>query len=356
MRGQSTQPDFKGQRVYIGLDIAKRSWEVAISVGGLLHRTFSAPPEPATLARYLHRNFPGASYLCVYEAGYFGFWIQKALIRSGVPCLVVNPADVPTTHKEKTGKTDRVDTRKLVRSLVNGELRGIYVPSTAALHTRSTVRMRGRMIRKQTRCKNQIKAHLEFFGEKPPQELVERHWSRRYIAYLEQLQRERKDEALGALLTELLYLRNLIKDLTRKIRAMAHEPQYRENMQLLMSIPGIGVIVGMTLLTEIVTINRFRRFERLCSYVGLIPTEHSTGETQEMGELTPRRSRFLRHVLIEAAWVTVRQDPALLRDFIALSKRMCKTDAIVRIARKLLARVRFVLMHHQPYRMALVTE
>jgi transposase len=356
MREQSTHPDFKGQRVWIGLDVAKKSWKVAIVVGTVFHRAFAAPPDPRALARYLHRNFPGASFLSVYEAGYCGFWIQKALITYGVPCLVTNPADVPTTHKEKTGKTDRVDTLKLVRSLMNGDLRGIYIPSTAALRARSLVRMRGTFVCKQTRCKNQIKAYLEFYGERPPEDLVYRHWSRRYIAYLEKLQRERQDEALGALLSELLYLRGLVKDLTRTIRVMTHEPRYREDIRLLMGIPGIGMTCGMTLLTEIVTMGRFRRFERLCSYVGLVPTEHSSGESQKIGSLTPRRSRFLRSILIEAAWAAVRQDPELLRCFTELSKRMRKTDAIIRIARKLLARIRFVLKHREPYTTTLLTE
>lgn len=356
MRLQSTQLDFKGQRVYIGLDVAKRSWKVAIFAGRLFHRVFTAPPDPRVLAGYLHRNFPGGSYLAVYEAGYCGFWIQKALVSQGVPCLITNPADVPTTHKEKTGKTDRVDAVKLARSLMNGELRGIYVPSAPVLRARSLVRMRGMFISKQTRCKNQIKAHLEFYGERPPEDMVYRHWSRRYIAYLERVQQERNDDALGVLLTELLYLRDLVKDLTRKIRVMSHDARYGTDMQLVMGISGIGVIGGMTLLTEVVAIGRFRRLERLCSYVGLVPTEHSSGETEKIGELTPRRSRFLRHVLIEAAWVAVRQDPVLLRDFLELSKRMRKTDAIVRIARKLLARVRFVLKHQQPYTTTLVTE
>jgi transposase len=356
MRVQYTQLDFKGQRIWVGLDVAKKSWKVCIIIGTLHHRTFTMPPEPVVLANYLRRNFPGGSYLCVYEAGYFGFWIQKALVRIGIPCMVINPADVPTTHKEKTRKNDRVDTQKLGRSLSNGELRGIYVPSTTALRARSLVRMRATFVSKQTRCKNQIKAYLEFYGERPPEDLARHHWSRRYIAYVEEVQRGQNDEALEALLKELLYLREMIKDLTRRVRTLSHHPRYALNVRLLLTIPGIGVIGAMTLLTEIVSIGRFRRLEHLACFVGLVPTEHSTGETVHIGELTPRKSRALRHMIVEAAWIAVRQDPSLMQVFLELSKRMPKTDAIIRIARKLLNRIRFVLKNHQSYTTTLATE
>jgi transposase len=314
------------------------------------------PPLPVVLANYLQRNFPGAKYSCVYEAGYFGFWIEKALAKLSVDCMVVNPGDVPTTNKEKTSKNDRVDTNKLARSLRNGELRGIYVPSDPALDTRSVVRVRASFVRKQTRCKNQIKAHLEFYGLKVPADLERSHWSRRYIGYVEQLQRERQDHALEALLRELLYLRELIKDLTKKIHQLSLGEVYAHDIQLLLSIPGIGVIAAMTLLTEMVSISRFPKLEHLASFVGLVPGEHSSGETVSVGELTPRRSRELRFIVVEAAWMAVRQDPALLQSYSEFCKRMKKTQAIIRIARKLLNRVRFVLKNQQPYNTSLVTE
>ncbi len=84
--------------------------------------------------------------------------------------MVVNPADVPTKHKEKTGKADKVDCRKLARTLRSGDIKGIYTPSRTEVEERHLIRTRQSMVRKQTRCKNQIKAILFFYGIPFPEE------------------------------------------------------------------------------------------------------------------------------------------------------------------------------------------
>jgi transposase len=99
----------------------------------------------------------------------------------------------------------------------------------------------------------------------------------------------------------------------------------------------------MVVLTEIVDINRFRNLDHLASYVGLIPGEDSSGDTERITGISWRRNPSLRNILIESSWTAVRKDPALLMSFSELSKRMPKNRAIVRIARKLLSRIRYVL-------------
>ena len=101
MQRKITKLNFKGQEIYVGLDTGKKSWKVSILTKDFEHKTFSQPPKPEVLVDYLRRNFPGAKYLCVYEAGYFGFWIHDALREQGVECLVTHPADVPTKDKER---------------------------------------------------------------------------------------------------------------------------------------------------------------------------------------------------------------------------------------------------------------
>jgi transposase len=105
----------------------------------------------------------------------------------------------------------------------------------------------------------------------------------------------------------------------------------------------------MTLLTELHDIGRFKTLDKLCSYVGLIPNTNSSGETDRKTCMTGRRNVQLRVVLIESAWTAVRKDPALMMSFNELSKHMTKTKAIIRIARKLLNRIRYVLKHQQEY-------
>lgn len=344
----ATRVDFTGQPIYVGLDVHKKSWAVSIYTEHCEHKTFTQPPETEVLVSYLRRHFPGASYQAVYEAGYSGFWVHDRLQAQGVRCLVVNPGDVPTKHKERTTKTDRVDCRKLARGLRSGELAGIYVPSRGKLEDRNLLRTRHGMVRKQTRCKNQIKSILRFYGIDVPER---EYWSKRFLAWLDTVRMERAtgDTALRAHLEELSHLRRIIGELNVAVRSLSRAEAYGANVQLLKTIPGISTLGAMTLLTELCDIGRFKDLDHLASFVGLIPKVEASGETEHQGPITRRRNRVLRWILIEATWVAVAKDPALLMSFDRLSRRMRKTKAIVHMARKLLSRIRYVLKNQTPY-------
>jgi transposase len=352
----SNRLDFTGQPIYIGMDVHKKSWSVSIHSAVCEHKTFTQPPEVDILVNYLRRNFPGATYRSVYEAGYSGFWVHDQLVEKGVACTVANPADVPTKDKERRTKRDRIDCRKLARGLRAGEIEGIYVPCRKKLEDRSLVRTRQSMVRKQTRCKNQIKSILLFYGIVLPEEWAERRWSGPFVRWLESLPMERAsgEVALRMHLDELKHLRQIIARLDREIRVLAQTGEYVVQVRLLRTIPGISTLTAMILLTELQEISRFRSLDELASYVGLIPDTRSSGETEHTGELTKRRHAQLRASLVEAAWTAVRKDPALLMAFQESCKRMRKTRAIVKIARKLLNRVRYVLKNQTPYRMGVV--
>lgn len=348
--------DFTGQHIYVGLDVHKKSWNVSIHSAHLEHKTYSQPPDPQVLGNYLRRNFPGAQYHCVYEAGFCGFWIYDRLKEQGLDCLVVNPADVPTNDKERVTKSDRVDCRKLARCLRDGQIHGIYIPSRIKIEDRNLLRIHQNLVKKQTRCKNQIKSFLHFYGKAIPDDVVCSHWSRRYIQELENIPMEGPTGiiSLQTLLAELIHLRGLISKITREIIALSRTEDYRESVKCLKSIPGISTLGAMTLLTELVDIERFACFNRLASYVGFIPDVHGSGEKERQTGLTNRRNPTLRVLLIEAAWVAVRKDPAMMMAFNRLCIRMKKTRAIVPIAKKLLRRVRFVLKNRTAYQLAVV--
>jgi transposase len=338
------------------MDVHKRSWSISILTAQLEHKTFTQPPNVSVLVNYLKRNFPGATYRSVYEAGYSGFWIHDQLQEQGVQCMVVNPADVPTKDKERATKTDRVDCRKLARTLRNGDIHGIYVPPRPKVEDRSLLRTRNSMVRKQTRCKNQIKAILQFYGIQTPDDMTTRSWSKRFIGWIEAVRMERAsgNMALKVHMEELKHLRKILAEMNRAIRELACSDDYRDNVRLLKTVPGISTLIAMTLLTELYDIDRFRTLDRLCSYVGLIPHTESSGETEYTAGMTGRRNAYLRLMLIESAWIAVRKDPALMIAFNDLCKQMPKTKAIVRIARKLLNRIRYVLRNQQEYVPAVV--
>ena len=353
---QVSKLDFTGQRIYTSLDTHKKSWKVSIFTEHFEHKTFTQPPDTEILVHYLQRNFPGAEHRVVYEAGFCGFWIHDRLREKGINCIVVNPADVPTTDKEKKTKSDPVDSRKMARSLRNGELTGIYVPLREKIEDRSLIRTRQAMVKKQTRCKNQIKSALYFYGIVIPEELAEGRWSRKFINWLSEIQMTRASGniALKTLLSELLYLRQTISDLTKEIRRLAHTQEYAENHRLLKSVIGISTLTAMTFLTELVDIDRFKNLDTLASYVGLIPDVQGSGEKETTTGITSRRNPQLRGILIEAAWVAVRKDPAMMMAYNQLLTKVSKKTAIVKIARKLLNRIRYVLKNKREYVPAVV--
>jgi len=348
--------DFTGQQIFIGMDVHKKSWSISILTEHFEHKTFSQPPEVSVLVNYLHRNFPGATYKAVYEAGFSGFWIHDSLREVGVQCIVVNPADVPTKDKERATKTDRIDCRKLARSLRNGELVGIFVPVRTKVEDRSLLRTRRGMVNKQTRCKNQIKSMLALYGIHIPDELAQSHWSRRFINWIDAIRMEKASGnlSLKAHLEELNHLRRIITGLNRSLRALSMTDEYRENVCLLKTVPGISTLTAMTLLTELYSIARFASLDKLASYFGLIPDTNSSGEKDNTTGITKRRNPELRGLIIESAWVAVRKDPALVMAFNRICTHMTKTKAIVRIARKLLNRIRYVLKNQKEYVMAVV--
>jgi transposase len=349
---KSTKIDFKNQTLYIGIDIHKKHWTVSIFSKHIECKTFSQPPEPMKLVSHLHRHYPNATYKAVYEAGYSGFWICDELQERGIDCIVVNPADVPTKGKERRHKNDRVDSRKLARELRdNSLLRGIHIPTPSIRADRSLTRIRTQMIRKQTRCKNQIKSLLSYYGNKLDPNVTDKYWSRKFIAWLQAIEFEHTEvrTTLNLLIDELLYFRKSLLRVTRQIRELSRTPRYAKNVQLLLTVPGVGLITAMILLTEIIRIDRFQSLDQLSSYFGLIPTEDSSGDRQFDGSITPCGNRFLKHIIVEAAWVAVRKDPALNLKFEKLARRMKKQEAIIICAKSLINRIRYVLKNKQGY-------
>lgn len=353
MQTQSKGLNFEGQSIYVGFDVHLKSWQVTILTENMFHKTFVMPPSPKVLSSYLRDNFPEGTYYSAYEAGFSGLWAHYQLNALGVNNIVVNPADIPTTQKEKVQKEDKRDSRKIARSLRSGELTPIYIPSESTLDDRALVRARSMLVGDMTRFKQRIKSFLYFYGITFPQEFERRstHWSGRFMTWLDgiSMKEESGRQALDTLVEEARNQRKLLLETTKKVKKMSEGVKYSERVALLRSIHGIGLTNSMVILTEAEDFKRFPRDEKFASYVGLIPTSHSSGDKEKMGEITFRSHNFLRKAFIESAWIAVRFDPALLMAYQALCKRMEPNDAIVRIAKKLLNRVYFVLKNKKKY-------
>ncbi len=348
MTRQVKQLDFSGEKIRVGIDTHLKSWKVAIALETSIQKVFSQEPSPVVLANYLNKHYPNGDYECVYEAGFCGFWIQEELERLGLSCKVVNAADVPTTDKEKRQKTDKRDCRKLARCLRDGTLEYIYVPPKQLQRDRSVVRTRYKIKKDSNRCKNRIVSYLHFYGIKEP-DSSRRTWTKRYIKWLDDLAERRQCAALGLMLSELKSLRDLDLAALKQVRKLSEASSYQADVKLLLSAPGIGLLTSMRLLVEIGDIRRFKKLDNLCAMTGLVPNTDSSGENERVGEMTKRGRKELRTALIESAWVAIRKDPELALCYGQYRKRMQPTEAIVRIAKKLLNRIRRILLTKEPY-------
>lgn len=345
--------DHKGTKIYVGIDVHMKNWYCTILIGEYIKRlTIDANADK--LLQYIRTHYPGGTYIVGYEAGCFGFDLARKLKAEEIEVRVLHPADIPTNDKENRNKTDRVDSLKIAQCLTDNRIKGIYIPTVVEEQSRSLIRRREDLVKKNTRAKNQIKALLKIFGVNFVNQFDsdDAHWSKRFIDKLKELRLQTQEgrDTLDSLIRELLFLREELLQINRQMRKLSKEPQFARNVEILNSISGIGSVTSMTFLTEIIDIHRFVSFDKLVSFVGFYPNEHSSGGKQRIGHLTRRRNSHLRHLLIEASWIAVRNDPELEKYYMDNIKVMVKNKAIVKVARKLLSRIRYLLLHNEVYK------
>jgi len=140
------------------------------------------------------------------------------------------------------------------------------------------------------------------------------------------------------------------------MRAMVKESEELSRINnLLLTVPGIGFITAMTLVTEIMEIERFKNLKTLAAFVGLIPDEESSDEKQINKGISKRRNKYLRSMLVEAAWKAVKKDPVLTMKYGKLCRRMHTNKAIIRITKMLLSRIRYVWKNNEEYVCAVIS-
>lgn len=342
--------DFTDKNLYVGIDVHKTSWSVALYCDQLYLRTFSQPPSVEGLNSFLKRNYPGATYLCGYESGFSGFWIQRQLKQAGIECFVIHPGDIPHTQKHKTAKTDSIDARGIAQALAHGSVRPIYVPDLETESDRSLIRQRERILKDIRRNKQRIRSMLLQFGVQIPTKF-NKSWSNQFISWLKALNFDyhTAQKTLNSMIEQLELMRASFLKLNKEIRALQKNDKYNGIIQILMTVPGIGPLTAITLLAEISDIRRFPSRRHLNSFVGLYPMEFSSGQHEYKGSITFRNNRLLRTRMIEAGWTAVRHDPVMTLVYNEWSQRMGGKRAIIKIARKLLARVRHIWVHEEAY-------
>lgn len=337
---QRNKISFSGQKIFVGIDVHKRKWSVATITESGFQRAHTQNASAQELIDFLRRHYPDGDYMAVYEAGFTGFSTYYSLTEAGIGCMVIHAADVPTTQYENVMKTDKIDCVKLAKSLRAGLLKGIYIRPKDSIDDRGVIRMRRAVIKDLSRYKIRVKHLLMSNGVEIPEQFDKRkgnNWSGAFIQWLKSdvklLSETRR--TLDMLIVQVERMRQAQLEATRELRKLSRIERYAANYDLLCSIPGIGGIVAMTLLTEINDITRFNNEKQFASYLGLVPTSHSSGDKTIHGEMTFRGNKELGPMMIEAAWIAIRNDAGLAASFSNYCRKMKPQQAIVRIARKL---------------------
>jgi transposase len=348
--------DFTGKTIHVGIDVHEKDYQVAKVVEDICLGNHRMPANSKVLIEHLYTHYPGAAFKCVYESCAWGFNLQRALSAAGIDCIVVHAADVSGSDKEKKRKTDKVDALKLARNHAARQLTPIHVPDEDIQKERNLIRFRKKLVGNLNRSKNRLKSLLKYQGINIPEQFGKKNnWSYNFMNWVEE--EARKDallqDTLLLMLEEVKFLRQLLLKTERKLRELM-QSKYTEKAKLLTGTPGVGTTTAMLFLLEIGDIKRFGPFDALNDFVGFCPDTDSTGDTQRDTGITSRRHKQLRSALIEAAWQAIRIDPALLEAYQQLTKRMKGNQAIVRIARKLLRRMRAVLLSGMPYQKGVI--
>ena len=290
---------------FVGLDVHKNSIVVALLRPGqnapLEWKVSNEPGAVHRLLRKLEREGEGAVQCC-YEAGPTGYVLKRQMDRAGIACQVIAPSLIPV----KPGcaiKTDRRDARKLAELLRAGMLTEVTPPTEDEEAVRDLTRSRDDAQRDLTRARNRLskfllrRGQVYAVGHKPT-------WSQKYRAWLRALTFDRvadqvifEDYLLAVEQTEAR-----LGALVDRVERFAEQSPWCERVQPLRCFHGIDTVIAMALVAEIHDPRRFAHPRQLMSYLGLVPSESSSGMRKRRGGITGAGNRHVRRLLVEAAW------------------------------------------------------
>ena len=336
-------------KIYIGVDIHKKSWSVSIQTDLFFHKTYSMASNCEDLYVYVEKYFPAHEVHLVYEAGCCGFSAARYFLNLGWTVLVVNPADVKKGDKERYQKTDAIDSRMLSNQLKAGTLKGIYIPTEEQEQFMTLARHRTQVTKKLRQTKSHIKSMLLYHGIKVPEKFDNSNWSKDFLAWLESIQMSHSTGtlALKGKLRMYYFIKSEYLEIANQMRFYCRK-EYKKDYYLLKSIPGIGGYLAAVILAECGDLRRFNTEGQFASFVGLVPGISDSGENKKCLGITPRSRSQLRSYLIEAAWIAIRKDAEMQQYYRKHQGKNIK-NIIVKVAHKMTRRILSVVKTENPY-------
>jgi transposase len=296
------EPTMHEDTTYVGLDAHKKQLKVALLKPSGEFVEWAVANEPAgisRMARKIQREAPG-QVECCYEAGPCGYDLQRQLCSQGMACIVVAPSLIPTRPGDRI-KTDARDARKLAELLRAGLLTEVAPPTEDEEALRDLCRCREDAKQDLTRARHRLSKFLTRRGYRYTE--GKKNWTRRYGQWLRSLRFDRpSDQAtFDAYLLSVLQIEERSRSLEAQMETSAKQEPYMEPVAWLRCFRGFDTVSALSLVAELHGFSRFRSPRQLMAYLGVIPSEYSSGDQRRQGGITKTGNTHARRLLVEAA-------------------------------------------------------
>ena len=289
--------------LYVGMDVDKE--KIAIAALGSNGKEFVSEQlvrnNAATVAKYFRKLMAGEKeVIACYEAGCFGFRLARQLSDLGVGCAVAAPGMLPKMPSDRV-KTDRRDARTLARALRNGDVHNVYVPTKQDEAVRDYLRMYEDVKGNLKRAKQRV---LHFLLRRGIRYTERGNWTAAHRQWLRALQMEQPidQETLEEYLAHVSEFEETCQRIAARIEQIVLEERYAEPVAQLKGFKGIATLIALSLIVEIGDFRRFATAQQFMAFLGLVPSEYSSGSKRRQGSITKAGNSHLRKLLVEAGW------------------------------------------------------
>ncbi len=322
----------------VGLDAHKANINVAVIVPGSKEIAFECQiaHEPGALKRLAGKlkELSKGGLVAAYEAGPCGYALQRRLKSLGIECQVVAPSLIPVKPGDRV-KTDRRDARKLAQMLQAGMLTEVHPPTPEQEAVRDLTRAREDAKQDQMRARHRLSKMLLRYGLTYTKT---KNWTKSHHAWMRALRFDHPaaQHTFEMYLLALEQAEERLAMLTERVADVAASEPYVRHVGWLRCLRGVDTVTAMTILAELHDTRRFTSAPELMAYLGLTPSEHSSGSRTRHGSITKTGNTHVRRVLIETAW-NYRHRPAVSLEL--AKRRAGQPPAVVAIADKAQARL-----------------
>ena len=291
---------------YIGLDVHKDTIAIAVAYAGRevpesRGEIANRPKTVTKLVERLNQEFEGEVLLFCYEAGPCGYGLYRQLLERGHDCQVVAPSLIPKKPGEHI-KTDRRDARKLAQALRSGDLTAVWVPDEEQEAMRDLTRARDDMKAQERKARQQLNAYVLRHSHTWPSN--KSRWTKTHYNWLEALRfaHDWQQVVLQEYIDAVRAASQRVADITAQMERVLPQWTLAPVVDSLVALRGIDKLAAMVLLAELGDISRFDSPKQLMAFLGLVPSEHSSGGKRRQGAITKTGNSHARRMLVESAW------------------------------------------------------